>query len=115
MAKKDTEQVLKHHMNCLAAGDLEGVMEDYDDDSILITFMGVNKGKKAIKDTFKMIIGMMTPEIVANMGKSLKQECAGEYAMITYTAPPLLIYGTDTFHIHDGKIMAQTAASQTKT
>jgi ketosteroid isomerase-like protein len=114
-AKKTTEQVLVHHMESLAAGKLDAIMEDYTDDSVLITSMGIAKGKNEIRENFKMITGMITPEISASMAKNLKQEIVGEYAMITYSAPPVLTFGTDTFHVHNGKIAAQTAAVLMKT
>ena len=47
-----TRQVFEHHVGALLAGDLEGIVSDYDDRSVLIGPEGVVRGLDAIRQTF---------------------------------------------------------------
>ena len=106
-----TEEVVMHHVRALASGSLDAVMEDYAGDAIIFTPNGISKGLDGIRENFKAIMGMLTPEVMANM-KIIEQDIDGEYAYAVWTALPVVPFGSDTFHVHDGKIMMQSFAGQ---
>jgi len=110
--KKTTESVLQHHVQALMARDLDEILKDYCEESVLCTPMGTSKGLKALRESFKAALGMLTPESLANM-KSTKQDIIGDYAYVVWTALPTIKLGSDTFHVHDGVIMLQTFVGQT--
>src|SRR4030042_512558 len=110
--KKTTESVLQHHVQALLARDLDEILKDYCEQSVLCTPMGTAKGLKSIRESFVSALRMLTPEALGNM-KSTKQDINGEYAYVVWTALPTVKLGSDTFHVHNGVIMLQTFVGQT--
>ncbi len=112
MAKKaTTESVLQHHVQALMSRDLDEILKDYCEDSVMCTPMGTAKGIKGIRESFTAALGMLTPEAMANM-KTTKQEIHGDYAYILWSALPAVPFGGDTFHVHNGIIMMQSFVGQ---
>jgi hypothetical protein len=105
--KKTTESVVRHHVQALLARNLDELLKDYCEDSVLCSPMGTSKGLKSIRESFKAALGMLTPEAMANM-KNIKQDVNGEYVYVIWSALPAVPFASDTFHIHDGKILMQT-------
>ena len=109
--KKTTASVLQHHVQALLARKLDEILKDYCEDSVLCSPMGTSKGLKSIRESFKAALEMFTPESMANM-KTIKQDVNGEYVYVIWSALPAVPFGSDTMHIHDGKIIMQTFVSQ---
>jgi ketosteroid isomerase-like protein len=100
-----TESIVEHHLGALQAGDVDEVMKDYADDAVMITAgMGVAEGTEALRTAFSMI-----PEGMFAGFEITEMVVAGETAMVNWTTDSLS-FGTDTFVVRDGKIMAQTVA-----
>lgn len=112
--KRTVEQVLAHHVKALTSRDLDAMMEDYTDESVVINAMATAKGLAGIRQMLQGLLGMFTPELAANM-KTVKQEIVGEYALAIWSALPLVPFGVDSFHVKNGRILMQTAAVQMKT
>ncbi|MFA5308427.1 MAG: nuclear transport factor 2 family protein [Dehalococcoidales bacterium] len=110
-ANKTAEQVLKHHEQALLARDLRGIVEDYTGDSVFLTANGAFRGTESIKQAYRAVLATLTPEVLGNM-KVIKQEVSGEYVLLIWSAPPQVSFGTDSFHIRDGKIMMQSVATR---
>ena len=104
---KTTEAVLKHHDEALVSRNIEGIMEDYVDDSVIFTPSGSFKGLDAIRANFTGVLQMMAPEVMANM-KTIKQDIDGEYGYVLWSAAPAIPFAGDTFHVHNGKIVMQS-------
>jgi ketosteroid isomerase-like protein len=114
-----TQQVLDHHLKCLAAGDLEGIVADYSPDAVLITppghfsSDGILRGTAGAEQGFRTLLRELSEP-----GASFKMEhvsVEGDYAYIVWRAEtPDNIYdfGSDTFVIRNGKIVAQTFAGK---
>jgi ketosteroid isomerase-like protein len=106
---KRVKDVLDHHLNCFAEGDLNGILSDYATDAVLFTPDGPLRGADAIRPLFQAM--------VAEFGKPgatfrMKQQFVeGDYAYILWTAETadnVYEVGTDTFVVRDGKIVAQS-------
>ncbi|MCU1308595.1 MAG: nuclear transport factor 2 family protein [Acidobacteriaceae bacterium] len=111
---EQTEKTLRHHWQAFGAGDVDEIMVDYADDAVLITRDGTLKGHAQIRSLFSQISENIFPpgSTTVNLAKQIVE---GELAYILwsansahYNAP----FCTDTFLIHDGKIVAQTFAAQ---
>ena len=114
-----TQEVLDHHLKCLAAGDLEGIVADYAPDAVLITppghfsSDGILRGKAGAQQGFSALLREL-----GQPGTSFQMEhmsIEGDYAYIVWRAEtPDNIYdfGSDTFVIRNGKIVAQTFAGK---
>lgn len=106
-----TQQVLDHHWQTFRDNDLEGVMADYTEESILVTPDKTFRGLQEITENFKGAFAAF-PKDSTEM--TLKQsEVVGDIGYIIWSAKTpafTLSFGTDTFIIRDGKIIRQTYA-----
>jgi ketosteroid isomerase-like protein len=104
-----TTDVLNHHLKCVFGNDLDGVLEDYSPDAVLFTPSGPLKGTNAIRPLFKNILTEF-----AKPGCSFamaQQHVDGDYAYIVWSAETpdnSYEFGTDTFVVRSGKILAQS-------
>ncbi len=108
-----TNEVLNHHLKCFGEGDLEGVLADYTEESVVMTPQGTLKGLAAITPMF---VGMFAefgkPGASFNMQKVLVE---GDYAYILWsaeTADNVYEMASDTFVVKGGNIVAQTFAAK---
>lgn len=108
----DTKAVIEHHLEALEAGDLEATMADYTEDSVIMSGGVVYRGLEALNTLFAGAIeGLFTPGQHTFTLTSLTVD--GPYGMIEWTLDfpgGSIQYGTDTFHVVDGKVAMQTGA-----
>jgi len=108
-----TETVLDHHLDAFVGCDLEAVMEDYDEESTVVTNMGRFDGLEEIEGLFADLFEEFDhPEAAVDMQQ---QTVDGEFAYIVWTAEtPEHSYelATDTFHVPDETIEFQTFAGK---
>lgn len=101
------KEVFAHHGQALGAGDLDEIVADYADDSVVITSAGVARGKDDIRQVFVKLLDDL-PNAAWDMktrifdGDVLFLEWAAE------SAANRVDDGVDTFVFRDGKIWAQT-------
>jgi ketosteroid isomerase-like protein len=110
-AANTTEAVVGRHIQVLLSRDLDGVMKDYTQDSVFFTPNGVAKGLENIRAVFEGLLSTFPPELTANF-KVIKQDINGEYAYHLWSMLPAVKLGSDTFHIHNGKIVMQSSVFQ---
>jgi ketosteroid isomerase-like protein len=106
---KSTHAVLDHHLQSLGSGDVNAVIADYTEDSVLLTANGPIKGTKALDAFFRGFLSAM-PEFMAGF-RMVRQEVLGDIAYIVWESPKYAPLGTDTFLIRGGKILTQTFAA----
>lgn len=110
---KQTEAVLLHHLTAIGAGDVDDILTDYDEGSVLFTPDDPLRGPAQIRPLFEKFVSDLLPP--GSNFKMLQQEIAGEIAYIVCKADSVgydFAIGTDTFVIRDGKISIQTFAVQ---
>ena len=109
--EETTKAVLEHHWKTFQDNDLEGTMEDYTEESILITPDRIFKGMKEIRGNFETSFATFPKQSTTmQLNKSVVQHDVA-YIIWEATSPTVkLTYGTDTFIIRDGKIIRQTYA-----
>ncbi len=114
-----TQEVLDHHLKCLANRDLEGIAVDYAPDAVLISPRGlfssdgILRGTAGAEHVFRILFGEFGKPGASFQMKQTSIE--GDYAYIAWSAEtPDNIYdfGSDTFVIKSGKIVAQTFAGK---
>jgi ketosteroid isomerase-like protein len=110
-----SRNIIMHHLGSFQDNDLEAVIADYTNESVLITQDATYKGPEEIKGFFAALMiyfpkqqsGFELDKIVVN----------NELVYIVWhaTTPSLHVsLGTDTFIVRDGKIYQQTFAGQLK-
>ena len=111
-----TQSVFDHHVATFKANDLEGVMADYTEASILITPDRTYKGLTEIRENFvNAFKALPTDGTTFTVQKTV---VTGDVAYFVWTAttPTLNFkYATDTFIVQDGKIVRQTYAGDVVT
>nr|MBI1229230.1 nuclear transport factor 2 family protein [Cytophagales bacterium] len=111
-----TRAVLDHHWDTFVNNDLEGVMEDYTSESILITPNGTFVGLEEIRANFVNAFKAF-PTSIANLtlNESRVVKDVGYILWVAETPGFNLTYATDTFIIQNGKIVRQTFAGVRET
>ncbi|MEQ8752446.1 MAG: nuclear transport factor 2 family protein [Coleofasciculus sp. G1-WW12-02] len=107
---EETKKVWKHHIEAWDAGDLDEIMADYGEDSILILNNTVYKGIEAVRGVFGRLF-----QIFSNGENIIDPEVIeGEVIYITWHFTPTnddTYFGTDSFVVHKSMIKYQTIAS----
>lgn len=110
----DTAGVLEHHLHALGSGDLDAVLDDYTEESLLMTPDGALKGRAAIRAAFEgFLAGPFKPGTYQFFADARTIE--GEVAQIVWHANCAdldIVHGVDTFVVRDGKIAVQTYAGK---
>jgi ketosteroid isomerase-like protein len=104
-----TTAVLGHHVQALVSHDIEGVMADYSEESVILSPNGAITGLAGIRAFFMGAIDMLTPDAIAAM-KVSAQVIEGEYALVVWSAGAVVPFAADSFHVRGGKIMMQSYA-----
>ena len=102
-----TAKVLQHHVDSFLAQDHKEMLADYTDESILITPTKTMRGLQEIEEEFASGAGLFTPENLSQI-RGLYQDIQGEVAYTAWTMGDVVLFGTDTFIIRNGKIQVQT-------
>lgn len=109
----DTLAVLENHLTSFADGDLDGIMNDYTDDTVFFTTDGKLVGRGAIR---RLMAGLFAE--FAQPGASFEmraQNIAGDVAHIVWsgeTPSNRYEFATDTFVVRGGKIVYQSFAGK---
>jgi hypothetical protein len=111
----NTQEVLDHHWETFVSNDLEGVMEDYTEESVLITPNATYSGLEEIRGNFiNAFKAFPTGSAKLTLNNSIVVQDVG-YILWEADAPEFnLTYATDTFIIRNGKILRQTYAGVTE-
>jgi len=110
-----TKNVVSNHLNSFIANNLDAVISDYTNSSVLITQEATYTGPAEIRQFFAALMEHF-PAGRSNFELD-KLEVRDDMAFIIWhaTTPSLeVILGTDTFIIKAGKIQQQTFAGQIK-
>ena len=107
----ETEAVIDHHLQAFGDGDIDELMLDYTDSSILITPERTLNNLNEICALFnKFITDVVPPGCDFELSKKIIN---GDIAYLIWSAESdnfRIPFGTDTFIIKDGKIATQTVA-----
>jgi len=108
-----TQQVLEHHLKAFGEGDLEGILQDYTEESVIFTQNGLLRGPGEMRSLFDGLIAEF-----GKPGSSFEMKTQivdGEAAFIVWsaeTADNVYELGTDTFVVRNGKIVTQSLAGK---
>ena len=109
-----TQRVLDHHLQAFGNLDLEAILADYTDASVLLTANGPIQGMDQLRGVFEMFFTEFgKPGATFEMKQQLIN---GDVAYIVWTAETadnVYELATDTFVIEDGKIRVQTFTAKT--
>jgi ketosteroid isomerase-like protein len=110
-----TEVVVDRHLQCFGTCDVAGILADYAPDAVMISQQGVVRGLDGLRAMFQEVFKEFAPGTTSFEMKTKTIE--GDVAYIVWsaeTANNVWEFGTDTFVIRDGKIVAQTFSGTTR-
>ncbi len=110
-----TQKVIEHHLASFGANDIEALVSDYTDESVIITPDTIFKGIDGARAFFEMALPLFPAnETSLAMDKMVFENNMG-YILWHATTPSLDVsFGTDTFIVEDEKIVSQTFAGVMK-
>jgi hypothetical protein len=100
-----TAAVLQKHLQAATVG-VDAVMEDYTEQSVLITYDATYRGLAGIRSFFTALFRDLPKGFFEGM-RIRRQEIVGEMAYILWDREPFS-QATDTFVVREGKIAFQT-------
>jgi hypothetical protein len=110
-----TKEVLEHHWEAFIQNNMEAVMADYTEESVLITpdktFRGLAEIQKNFEDAY---VKFPKDQTRFQLTKSVIERDVAYILWQAETPTFDLTYATDTFVIRDGKIISQTYAGVSK-
>jgi ketosteroid isomerase-like protein len=107
---KETNAVLDNHLATAQRGDLEGVLSDYSEDSVLFLPQGPVRGIAELREFFREFLAK-PPSGFPKAFELIRRDVDGEVAYIVWKAEPGVRLATDTFLVRNGKILVQTFAA----
>ncbi|HET9782812.1 MAG TPA: nuclear transport factor 2 family protein [Candidatus Dormibacteraeota bacterium] len=107
-----TRQVFDHHIGALVAGDIDGIMADYSEESVVIGPHGVTQGLEAIRELFQSYLAtLLKPGTYELSADTVHVHSDIVYVMWHANCTGAdITFAADTFLMKDGKIALQTFA-----
>lgn len=107
---KSTAEVMADHNNAFGGGDLQGLLDCYADDAVVMTADRVIRGKDELAAFFANSLETFPPGTEWTIiGGQLEGDVASSY-WAAKTATGGTPFGAETFIIKDGKITLETSA-----
>jgi hypothetical protein len=100
------QEIFDHHLHALVARDVDDLLVDYTDDSVLITPAGAAQGRDGIKAAFSQLSDALASAVFDIKSKTYHDEIL--LLEWTLDSPGFQIDGVDTFVFGDDSIRVQT-------
>ena len=108
-ATDDTAATLARHIKAIFSGDVDAVLQNFNDDSVVFTPDGLVRGLTAIRKDTEAFFSDSPPEMLRAF-EIVRQEADGEVGYLLWKAEPFVTLAAETFVVRGGKIVAQTFA-----
>ena len=105
-----TEAVLSHHLQAFGSRDVDEILKDFTDDSVLFMPDGPVRGLTQLREAFEQLLQSI-PQRAFETLQLLQQQIEGDVAYIAWSMGDFAPIGTDTFVVRNGKISIQTFAA----
>lgn len=113
VSPETTKSVIEHHLQAFGKGDMKALLEDYTEESVVITPEAKLKGLAQIEELFTKLGSMFPAE--GTKFNLIRMDIENELGYIIWDAQTPIVnipLGTDTYIVEDGKIMVQTFAAK---
>ena len=109
-----TRQVFEHHLSAFGAGDVDGILSDYTDESIVISPDGALKGRRAIRGFFEAVLASLFKPGTYQFTMDTLHALDDVVYIVWHAncASADIVFAADTFLIRGGKIAVQTFAAK---
>lgn len=106
------DEIFDHHLSVFGAGNIDEILTDYTEQTIMIFGNRVWRGLDGARDFFSMWIDDLLP--AGSTFDLIDRQAVDDWLYITWSAESekyKFEFGTDTFLIRDNKILRQTVAT----
>ncbi|MEM7468449.1 MAG: nuclear transport factor 2 family protein [Pseudomonadota bacterium] len=106
------DEVFDHHLEVFGDGDMDGILSDYTEQTLMVYGDKTWRGLVGARDFFNMWLDELIP--AGSKFDLTGRVCVDDLLYITWTAESAKYkfeFGTNTFLIRDGKVIYQTVAS----
>ncbi|MGV0734500.1 nuclear transport factor 2 family protein [Mycolicibacter sinensis] len=100
------QEIFDHHLHALIARDVDDLLTDYTDDSVLITAAGVATGLGGIRAAFSQLSDALAAAVFDIKSKTYHDEIL--LLEWTLDSPGFQVDGVDTFVFGEDSIRVQT-------
>lgn len=109
-----TKQVLMHHLTAFGNNNLDEIMLDYTEHSVLLTDKGILKGLELIRSFFMEMFTAIPTGSFFEMKQLTISDNVAHIIWSSKSNVAEILFGTDTFFITDSKITAHTVSALAK-
>jgi ketosteroid isomerase-like protein len=107
---ESTATLFERHIGNVMAHNVAGIMEDYNEESVILTPQGPVQGTAAIEALFRdFILPLLSPELIQKFNM-VRQDVVGDAVYLLWSAEGTTPMAADTFVYRDGKIAYQSFA-----
>lgn len=109
--ENNTNDTLTHHLKAFGNNDLDEILKDYTEESVILTSDGTIRGLSKIKDFFAGLFKLIP---VGSSFEMIQLSVFNNVAHIIWKSSSekaIINFGTDTFFITDQKILFHTVAA----
>ena len=109
---KTANEVFDHHLAAFGAGDVDEILRDYTEDTVMIYGARSWRGLAEARAFFAMWLDELLPP--GCRFDLIDRQVTDDLVYITWTAESdayVFDFGTDTFLVQDGKVARQTVAT----
>lgn len=112
MDTMSTQETFDHHNEAFASFDVEELLKDYDEDSLIVSDSGIFEGEEEIRGMFEAFFEEWDdPRTEFEVTTEIVEDDVGVTHWECETPETVYEFGTDTFIIRDGVIKRQTFAA----
>ncbi len=104
--------IFTHHLEVFGDGDIEGILSDYSEDSVMMYGDKQFTGLAGAREFFNLWLNDWIP--AGSRFDLIDQQISDDMVYITWTAESenyVFDFGTDTFIMKNGKVWRQTVAT----
>ncbi len=106
-----TQSVFEHHFQAFKDQDLDAIMEDYSEESLVVTADGTFKGLDEIRDMFAGFFEEFSGQYFVESQEEVFEEEVAYFTWVADSPENYYQFGSDTFIVIDDVIRYQTVAA----
>mgnify|MGYP003575377874 CR=1 FL=1 len=108
------KDILTHHLTAFGENNLDEILKDYTEQSVILTNEGQIKGLTKIKDFFDELFKLIPTGSVFEMLQFTIVDHVAHIIWKSSSTTATINFGTDTFFLAEGKILFHTVAADIK-
>nr|WP_315158323.1 nuclear transport factor 2 family protein [uncultured Flavobacterium sp.] len=106
-----TQNVLMHHLTAFGENNLDEILLDYSEESLILTDQGKIQGLNNIRQLFEAMFILIPSGATFEIKSLTISDCVAQIIWSSQSSTAEIPFGSDTFLIEDEKIKVHTIAT----